>query len=304
MLPCPHHARHLVVSAATAASTFGGAFNEEYEDPKKMEVYRQKPIFEFARLGYEELFNLSYSDAAYVQDRVAELKELSTANKEGSRGLIVGVHVRHGDRHPFEFQYMDSYVPLDRYTDKAQELIHEASKESALVQHSMLVVASDDPDVYEAEEFSSAHRAQEQIRLASKATISSPQDSERSHEAIRPFSEEAVGWEGGFFAGMFWSLGRPSVPGTVNAGQSELDRMAEPTEETLRLREFVGRAYLMDLAVLGQVSDSVICTVSSSGCRLLAIMMGWENAIVATEKGHGKGWWNVDGQFDWRGINW
>src|ERR1700712_466823 len=63
MLPCPHHARHLVVSAATAASTFGGAFNEQFEDPRKMEVYRQKPMYDLARVGYEALFMLAHDDA-------------------------------------------------------------------------------------------------------------------------------------------------------------------------------------------------------------------------------------------------
>lgn len=105
-----------------------------------------------------------------------------------------------------------------------------------------------------------------------------------------------MGWEGGFFAGMFWSLGKPnSVPATaVEAPDTKLP----PTEEALRLRELVGRAYLMDLAVLGRASDSIVCTVSSMGCKLLAVMMGWDNAIVM-----GK-WVNIDGDFDWRGVSW
>ncbi|KAH8815168.1 hypothetical protein F5884DRAFT_667530 [Xylogone sp. PMI_703] len=302
ILPCPHHARHLVVSAATVQSTFGGMFNEEFEDARKMEVFRLKPIFEFARAGYDALFNLTLEDASYVNDRIKDLK--SKASTENGRGLIVGVHVRHGDRHPLEFQYRDSYVPLDRYSDKAEELIDQSTNDSVLKEHSIIVLASDDPDVYDSEEFGSAHRAQEQIRLASKSIISSEETAPRSPDAIHPFSEETVGWEGGFFAGMFWSLGRPSTPGTANAVQGELYRDAAPTEESLKLREFVGRAYLMDLAVLGHVSDSVICTVSSTGCRLLGVMMGWEKAIVEAKKNNGKGWWNVDGDFEWRGINW
>jgi hypothetical protein len=34
------------------------------------------------------------------------------------------------------------------------------------------------------------------------------------------------------------------------------------------------------------------------GCRLLAVMMGWERAM---EKG---GWVNVDGDFGWTGVEW
>jgi hypothetical protein len=302
MLPCPHHARHLVVSAATASHTFGGAFNEAYEDARKMEVYRQKPMFEFARAGYEALFTLASSDATYVYQRIQELKN-STAlpEPETTNGMIIGVHVRHGDRRPYEFQYKDSYVPLDRYSDKARDLLHKQfnssstkeNKNMQAEQHSLIVVASDDPDVYESEEFSHAARAQEQIRLASKKHLDFAKP---SNPGPRKFVDETVGWEGGFFAGMFWSLGKPtSTPATA----VELkDTKLPPTEEALRLRELVGRAYLMDLAVLGKASDRVVCTVSSMGCKILAVMMGWEEAVVRG------GWVNIDGDFEWRGVSW
>jgi hypothetical protein len=50
--------------------------------------------------------------------------------------------------------------------------------------------------------------------------------------------------------------------------------------------------------VLGQGSDAVVCTVSSSTCRLLAIMLGWDAAFER------KAWLNVDGDFEWRGVSW
>jgi hypothetical protein len=302
MLPCPHHARHIVVSAATAANTFGGAFNEAYEDPKKMEVYRQRPIYDMTRAGYQALFHLTPSDQKYVDDRVLEMLEKTLRPPpEVQNGIVIGVHVRHGDRRPYEFQYRDSYMPLDRYADKTKELLHAAFNNTDLngsenlmaERHSVILVASDDPDVYDSEEFSHTTRAQEQIRLASKKVLGSAKP---SGAAIRKFVEEAVGWEGGFFAGMFWSLGKPtSVPATaVEAPDTKLP----PTEEALRLRELVGRAYLLDLAVLGQASDRIVCTVSSMGCKLLAVMMGWDDAID-----QGK-WVNIDGDFEWRGVAW
>ena len=55
---------------------------------------------------------------------------------------------------------------------------------------------------------------------------------------------------------------------------------------------------MMDLAVLGKASDRLVCTVSSMGCKLLAVMMGWEAAI---EQGK---WVNIDGDFEWRGVDW
>lgn len=302
MLPCPHHARHLVVSAATRRWAFGGAFNEHFEDPRKMEVYRQKPIFELARAGYEALFQLA-DDSTYVQNRIMELVAKTVhVPPETQNGVIIGVHVRRGDLHPREFQYSDSYIPLDRYADKARDLLHKAFNSSSpsgdenemVEMRSIMVVASDDPDVYESEEFSQAARAQEQIRLASRSVMASPVLEPTGNPLFKRFVEESVGWEGGFFAGMFWSLGRSD---TMPASENPKLKL-QPTAEATRLRELVGRAYLMDLAVLGGASDAVVCTVSSMGCKLLAVMMGWEKAI---EK---EAWTNIDGEFEWRAISW
>lgn len=301
MLPCPHHARHLVVSAATASSTFGGAFNEHFEDGRKMEVYRQKAVFQLARNGYEALFKLAPADDDYVSSRINSLQNMTEIPEPRTgNGMIIGLHVRRGDRHPYEFQYRDAYVPLDRYTDKARELLQATYNRSGpggeedmmAEMHSLLVVASDDPDVYVSDEFSHAHKAQELISLASQSSSAPAPD----RSAIRRFVEETVGWEGGFFAGMFWSLGRSSsVP--ANA-VPQPDVRLPPTDAALHLRGLLGRAYLMDLAVLGHSSDKLVCTVSSMGCRLLAVMMGWERAIDK------KGWVNIDGDFDWRGVAW
>jgi hypothetical protein len=303
MLPCPHHARHLLVSAATAGFVFGGGFNAFYEDPKKMEVYRQKPIFNFAREGYEALFQLAKEDEEYVDKRVAEMREKTVlSGDDGINGIVVGIHVRHGDRRPFEFQYKDSYIPLEKYTDTAKEALHETFNRSGVSNseakeaesHSIILLASDDPDVYAADELSGALPAQKQIRLASNKNIDTPQP--LALTGMRSFVDQAVGWEGGFFAPMFWSLGKPnSLPATAVAAP---DVKVPPTEEALRLRELVGRAYLMDLAVIGKASDKVVCTVSSTGCRILAVMLGWEKSF---DQG---GFLNVDGTFDWRGISW
>ncbi|TAQ90588.1 hypothetical protein B7494_g1081 [Chlorociboria aeruginascens] len=302
MIPCPHHARHLVVSAATAASVFGGAFNEAFEDARKMEVYRQKPMYDLARVGYEALFHLREDDTEYVIKRIEEFEsKTSQDGPKKDRGIIVGIHVRHGDRRPYEFQYRDSYIPLEQYNDKAREIMHQRFNntgpnggENMIGQmHSLMVVASDDPDVYDSDEFSQAARAQEQIRLASKEAVDSVKIPTTSP---RKFVDENIGWEGGFFAPMFWGLGRPtSIP--TSAVESP-DTKLPPTAEALRLRELVGRAYLMDLMVLGEVSDAVICTVSAMGCKLLAVMMGWEKAIEQ------KGFVNIDGDFEWRGVAW
>lgn len=300
MLPCPHHARHLVVSVATAQSTFGNSFSSRYERVEKMDVSRERPVFDLARVGYEALFRLNDEDQPYVHNRVQELKAKAKVPQGNiNDGTIIGVHVRHGDLHPYEYQYSGTYIPLTIYTEKAREIISEyhnttapgGGEDTMAKQHSFMLLASDDPDVYETEEFSSSPRAQEQIKLASKAHI---QQANPNRSVMHKFVDETFGWEGGFFASMFWNLGRTSLNNvnTVNAPTTAID----PSAETMRLRGLIGRAYMMDLAVLGQASDVVVCTVSATGCRLVAVIMGWEKAM---EKGS---WVNIDGNYRWSGV--
>jgi hypothetical protein len=288
MVPCPHHARHLVVSAATADSTFGTQFENEFVDTQKSDVARQKTIFALARAGYEVLFKLNNDDQAVVDKRLLEL---------GAK-TVVGIHVRHGDCHPMDFQYKDSYIPLDRYSEKARDVLHRTFNgrpdgENELAEmHSIMVVASDDPDVYDSMEFSHASRAQEHIYLVSKKAMGEKAEPAPTGNMFKNFVEEAVGWEGGFFAAMFWGLEKSTTASVIETSKRKL----QPTMESSKLRELVGRAYLMDLAILGRGADAIVCTVSSMGCKLLAVMMGWEAAM---EK---EGWLNIDGDFEWRGA--
>lgn len=296
ILPCPHGAHHLLVSTATTHWTFGHAFNEYFEDAHKIGVLRQRPIFSLLRVGYEALFHLAEDDARHASQRMEELNK--TIQAKG--GITVGVHVRHGDRHPSDFQYQDSYTPLEKYVQTAQDLISGTSTKTngtdtsrlddAFETPSKLVLASDDPEVYASTELSHALRAQNQLLLASKTALDAATGDPIGQKSV----DDNIGWEGGFFKGVFWSLGR-SEP-SARRRQEEEDK-PEPTGLALQLRELVGRAYLLDLAVLGQ-SDRVVCGVNAVGCRLLAVMMGWERGIVEG------GWKNVDGQGEWKGIDW
>jgi hypothetical protein len=255
-----------------------------------MEVQRQRPIFALARTGYEALFHLRPDDNDYVVARIADL--YPTPSQPGMR---VGVHVRHGDRHPLEFQYRGSYIPLDRYLSAAHDLIsttyntsrqHKSGDRSSFESRSSIILASDDPDVYTSPEFADATRAQERIALASKSVLDAAAEADHP-DSSRPFVDESIGWEGGFFSALFWTL-----------GATARRDLAPPSELALKLRELVGRTYLMDLKVLGEGTDGIVCGVSAIGCRLLAVMLGWDKAIA------GGAWQNVDGDFDWKGIVW
>ncbi|KAK2789091.1 hypothetical protein FQN53_002645 [Emmonsiellopsis sp. PD_33] len=311
-VPCPHGAKHLLVSAATTTWTFGHNFNEKFEDGHKKGVQRQKAMFDFLRSGYEDLFHLTGDDAVYYEQRV---QELNTSVRDKG-GIEVGIHVRHGDLHPMQFEYQKSYIPLELYTTAAYDILtshrrsHIVSTTSLGTDKSTIIVASDDPDVYTSTEMTDTEKAQSMISLVSKAALDA---ATAAQGGTKNMMDGNIGWEGGFFRDMFWSLGAPPPPraaGSPPASRNEphlRPRSVEPTDinsfrfhppqEALQLRELIGRAYLLDLAVLGQ-SDAVVCGVSSIGCRLLAVMMGWEKAI---ERGK---WQNVDGTWHWKGIIW
>ncbi|CAK7274498.1 hypothetical protein SEPCBS119000_006203 [Sporothrix epigloea] len=291
MLPCPHQARHLVMTVDTA-SRFILAENDDGAEDITPE--HTAHLFDLAYKGYEALFHLNVDDAKHVAKRVKEIKaeaagEKLSSNADSSKkehGAIVGVHVRRGDRRPAEFQYRDSYLPLNLYADRATGEIaasaHARGKGSFPSSlPSVMVLATDDPMVYQAEEFAGATRAQKHIRLANKA-VTEPPVPQRG--VLHKFVDEAFGWEGGFYAAMFWNLGGAASPAPDTVPVAA---------EALRIRSLVGRAYMMDLAVLAESSDQVVCAVSATGCRLLAVMMGRDKAL---KQGR---WINIDGDYGW-----
>ncbi|EXJ95990.1 hypothetical protein A1O1_01116 [Capronia coronata CBS 617.96] len=295
-VPCPHQAKHVVVSAATTTKwTFGESFRRQYS---------QREIFAMARTGYEALFKLRKDDDDYVRTRTMKLRTgtLTKTNPsaavgdrdgegEGDRqenGLL-GIHIRRGDRHPYEFAYQLGYLPPDRYLSMARKLVGQSERWK-------LILASDDAEMYDNLDLPDTVRAQQRISLASKKSLGS-----------------GLGWEGGFFKDVFWSLGLPagaptkaetsysreSLPQSSTQqvdGSGGRDYRTDPTKEALRLRELLGRAYLLDLAVLAQ-SDKVVCGVSSHACRILAVMLGWERAFQNND------WTNVDGDYGWKALD-
>jgi hypothetical protein len=265
-----------------------------------MRVERQHNIFGLARVGYEALFKLRGDDAKYVLSRALEL--YGDIKQHG--GLSMALHVRRGDKHPLEYQYQEDYIPLARYVDTARDiyidLVENApsskskrSPEEIAKRHtaSRMILASDDPLVYDAPEIGpNSIRAQTRIVLATKAAL----EAASSPDKKNPWIDEITGWEGGFFRDVFFSLGQTS-PSAVPAAKN-----VDVGKEAMGLRELVGRAYLLDLAVLGR-ADTVVCTVSSTSCRLLGIMLGWDALVGKDEE---KRWRSIDGGFEWRGIMW
>lgn len=295
MVPCPRQAAHLIASSDHKSELFAPIHRPFFFSDRS--TVRQS--FKLARAGYEALFRLIPDDASYVERRTRELlaRRIPPKTKGNKPGLAVGVHIRRGDLHPREPRYRRNYIPLQKYSDAVDSIIDTQLEGSSSLakQHSFLILASDDPSVYEADELQNSVPAQDRIKLASKQTKeSAPPD----RKFMRKFMDEGVGWEGGFYQSMFWTLGAPKAKdGSSHAlTLDEQVGMTKPSDEMLRLRSLVGRAYLMDLAVLADASSAVVCTASSAGCRVLAVMMGWEEAM---EKGL---WVNIDRGASWEGA--
>ncbi|KAF4981537.1 hypothetical protein FDECE_17678 [Fusarium decemcellulare] len=306
MVPCPFQARHLVVSAATAKEVFPALLAKHHRSAGTGDTVRD--LFELAYTGYQDLFALNQDDQAYVDNRVNGLQaKAKVGDTLTTRAPIIGLHIRHGDQHPLEYQYRDTYIPAEVFLKKVGRLVEEhynaSDVQETTKRHFITLLASDDPAVREEPEFSNIILSQDRIRLASKGAI---EEANGNPHMLHRFVDNTFGWEGGFFSPMFWNLGVDSknnaaeAPAGVNVEDvnEEARHMAPPSEETLRLRSLIGRAYMMDLAVLAESSDKIVCGLSAMGCRLLAVMMGWEDGM---EKG---GWLNVDGSYGWTGIDW
>ena len=304
IVPCPHSAKHIVVSSATLPWTVGPTFEKEFSSPRQYGSEKNRRIYDLLRLGYEDLFVMRGEDALYASSRLARFAEEAHQHA----GSVVGMHIRRGDLHPLEYQYSQDYLPLERYALAARKMLRPRQRASSDSHTSVddfsnireyvnspLLLGSDDPEMFESielKEYASPFRiqkAQERIQLATKTKLDqiSPAESLREPgSAYVKHVEENSGWEGGFYSSLFFALGK-ARPGSnpVESDDSVL------SESAAQMRELVGRAYLLDLAVLG-ASDGVVCAVSSASCRLLGVMLGWD----AVRDGR---WMNVDDGRPW-----
>lgn len=315
ILPCPHTAKHLIVSSSTLRWTFGSSFEHEFLRLRKHGVERSHRIYDLVRTGYEDLFKLIGEDALYAESRIAQLKE--DAAKHGSS--TIGLHIRRGDRHPHEFEFSKDYLPLERYADAARRLLRSTHQTS--LPHSPtdidfpspnpnpLLLASDDPETIASPELTTStsplftlQKSQSRIQLATKATLDLTSPAlpiQEPGSAYVKHVDENSGWEGGFYSALFFGVGRPKQgvgsTGFERMKHSSLHGIELPRVEdeevvdaqVMRMRELVGRAYLLDLKVLGESEGGVVCAVSSATCRVLGVMVGWEGV-------KGGRWVNVD----------
>ncbi|KAF8463312.1 hypothetical protein BDZ91DRAFT_764705 [Kalaharituber pfeilii] len=297
IVPCPHTASHILVTPLTNSETFGHEFVEEFEDGHAHDVYRQKQIFEFARWGYEDLFLLADKDEKFVAEMKQELwavadEQYGTMKVQQGRQLaervyqggIVAVHVRHGNAHPMEYWYHKGYLPYETYVDVARGLIGAKDGPREVPRGDdtggddgwgPVILISDDPGVYDAEEMQGGWRPQSEVPLQAffpqdvpggraklKAAAAAARDLASSDiEKRRTVDERTLpGFDPAWFANL-------SVPERIK----------------------IGRGYLLDLKISGQMAEVRGRTGVGGRVWLLGVMMGWERGILEGR------WRDVDG---------
>lgn len=288
-VPCPRMSQHVVIASGLKDRNFGPAFRDRFTP---------KDVFGLIRVGYEALFQLLPEDQAYTDLRTLELR-----SRLATDTLLGGMHIRRGDRHPDAPQYQRGYIPPAEYLDALERSIKVNSTRNT--EHTF-ILASDDADMYHHPDLKDKTvRAQDRLSLASANHLPDTD------------SKTTLGWERGFFKDTFWNLGLsdhvrsnhqlqhsplPNLGKDSKWAEQRLlaqkdrgrDYRNHPTEEALQQRVLIGRSYLLDLAVLSR-TDRLVCAVSSRGCQILGIMMGWD----AVENGR---WLNIDraGTVGWR----
>ncbi|KAL1304958.1 hypothetical protein AAFC00_003867 [Neodothiora populina] len=294
VVPCPHTARHLVASAATMPWTFGAAFKDEFVRPRRSGMNKNREIYDMARTGYEHLFKLIGDDANFLEHKTSDLRKESAE----SGTPVVGMHIRRGDLHPYELQFSNDYLPFERFSTAAMEMLTRLNPNLTLSddKQASILLASDDPDIYLSDDLGntfpesvSVVRAQERIVLASKKTL--PPAVPLRNGAYTKHVDENSGWEGGFYSALFFGLGG-GHPSTVDPTDEEKEMM----KQAMFLRELVGRGYLLDIGVLSR-ADAVVCASSSAACRLVGVIMGWDKVSGGQWRNVDAGrYWSFDGQ--------
>lgn len=250
---------HSAKHLVVAAATHTHIFGHSFTDA--FEDPRQMGALRQSRIF--ALARAGYEDL-FRLGLLPEDQDAVEVRKKALAGPAVAVHIRRGDGRALAWEYGgggggDGHVPAERYVAAATEL--RAPQDAQYGGGGRIVYASDDVHLYESVEYVDWTPAQGE---AAAETWLGELEVSRDRR--------------GFVAGEFWEL--------------EAEQ-----------RGLLGRAYLRDVKILGELAgrgaeSAVVCDVASTTCRLLAVVMGWEAAVVEGR------WRNVDGGFGWSGVAW
>ncbi len=226
--PVPRQSRHLVVTAQTAREIFdeedavvdvdggGGGGGDDVNDPSSA-----RALFDLARRGCEDLFVLNKHDADYVSGRVAEL-----AAKKKIRGMAgKGRHDRRHARAPR--RPAPARVPVPRLVRAMNTYTVEGPRDPQrhlLRRRPHLQRGVQGPLAGRGGVGRPAGVRVGRVRRRGAGAGTDPPGEQVGHPAGQPGQERhtevvdaTFGWEGGFFAAMFWNLGLSTLS-AANAG--------------------------------------------------------------------------------------
>ncbi|KIP11158.1 hypothetical protein PHLGIDRAFT_100112 [Phlebiopsis gigantea 11061_1 CR5-6] len=295
LVACPRLARHWVVNARTAKFHFGHGFYENYEDPYRRNVMRQRPIFEHSLQSFKETIRPNAHNAQLIRAARTELAavlslpphaenarndDLSTA--DGSRDAeaaltahtpdpYIAVHIRRGDRHAADFPYRGKYVPLENFVAAARDAWARLYGEDVFGEAASFPGA---PIAYVASDSHATAHDFVSAFPASTAVFSLDSSTDPALRALAPQHEYV---------------------------QQEFNVME--LEDRVRLT----RGMVVDLAMVSGmwawegdvVPGATICTLTSNICKLSAVGLGWDRAF-----GFGDGKDHTNGDINNAGKRW
>lgn len=271
MYGCPRSSRHWIITSSIFPYHFS---DEEFqlaygEDSAKDEhtvdflprliPNKRKPIFEMARGSFETLFTLNAENRKLIEHTRKEIID-SKAWKGGHYGQLppfVSVHIRKGDRHPFNPVHKLDYIPVSEYIDTINATwSHLRALNQRLPVYPNVYVASDTPLIMDAlldmvPDWSLFHLSQSTPKELS--LIAHPHEYSQRHFHAHVKSERVSYTRGQVIDMHFLGGGWAARPTNGIGSISEADQPL-----------------------------ATICTVSSNICQFAALQLGWHEAF---EKG-------------------
>ncbi|PIL31341.1 hypothetical protein GSI_06039 [Ganoderma sinense ZZ0214-1] len=289
LVACPRTARHWVISSRTAKYHLGHEFSEGYEDGFGHHMNRLKPIFDRARLSFQETIRPNAHMAELIRAVRAELlstlssppasPNLGSSDNQRGRDLTsadpsylprsnnpapyVGVHIRKGDRHPAAISfYREGTIPLTKYAAGARQAWTKFYENES------------------SEDMSSGHEDRYPTPPVMWLASDSP-------AAVREF-------EGSFSAATaLFSLNRSANADVRALAPVREYVQAEFEEEAPAERVRLTRGMVVDLAMVSglwaypgeAVPGAVICAEGSNVCRVSALGFGFDRAFGFDDDG-------------------
>ncbi|KAI8449369.1 hypothetical protein BY996DRAFT_4589314 [Phakopsora pachyrhizi] len=289
MRGCPRTTKHWIITSAILAyhfspQEFGVAFGNEdasdevlEEDVKGIIPYQRQPIFEMARKSFFELFILNDLIREIIYQTKQEIIDSNIwgSKKNNKLSPYISVHIRKGDRHPFDPSHKLDYLPVTDYVDAINSTWNILRQsDSTLPDSPNVYLASDTPLILDVIKAASPRKWRyfhlSQARSKNLSTIAHPHEYSQMHFHAHVLSEREDYTRGQIVDMAFLGGGWPLDNGKVALTSKDLEKPL-----------------------------STICTVSSNICQFAALQLGWEDAFEHLM------WINLDLPLEkkWEGVS-